>query len=61
MPEQCLMNTGEQPYGSRKSLWNLTKTILIFIDYQQVKLNSVDKPVKKVPRGLAEHHEDQPN
>jgi hypothetical protein len=42
------MNTGEHPPGSRKSLWNLTKTILIFIDYQQVKLNSVDKPVKKV-------------
>jgi hypothetical protein len=44
MPENCLMNTGENSFGSSKSLLGAEKNHSHFDDYQQGKFNSVDKP-----------------
>jgi hypothetical protein len=49
LPENGLMmmNTGEHSLGRRKSLMEANENHSHFVDYQQGKLNSVDKPFKK--------------
>jgi hypothetical protein len=50
LPEngQIMMNTGEHSLRRRKHLMESGENHSHFVDYQQGKLNSVDKPFKKV-------------
>ena len=43
MPENCLMNTGENSLSSRKCLLGAEENHSHFVDYQQDKCHSVDK------------------